>query len=307
MIYSIEGAVWGALTAAWVSARLALAPSATDYATLISAVSASVVNLVASSTLANSEEVHAAYFNIVFSLWITYAYVVTEVGSAVSDARTSLEKSFFGGMYLPLIAAAISLSFLTVQMLIAAAAIHQRLWESLAWLDIAIVFINTAQASVWKQSPLYPAVILFSTLIVILSVPRWSSDFFSDRWILWSEYASVTISCACSAYTLGVALSLGTTTWVFGVAIALCLCGILTRTVFRGNSSRSIFRQVHPSTITPVVIPVVANRPAAEAGGGEASDSSQPVVSFVYPRANSEELLFSGSHHVQRQGVKKSL
>jgi hypothetical protein len=146
-IYAVEGVVWAALEAGWISLRLAMADSLLDQSILAAAALLSVFHLLLSSALGDSPKTEEAYFNAVLPMWITYAALVGD--AAVAPAR--LDRALFGGLTLFLVPAAISLAFLTVQTLLAAAAASRDgpLWRPEGmWLDGSILLLTAAHACI---------------------------------------------------------------------------------------------------------------------------------------------------------------
>lgn len=256
-LYSIEGVVWSALAAGWLTARLALTTSVIDQFAMVTAIVSSVVNMLACSALYQLDQVQSALFGIMFPIWITYAYVIAEaatVSSAVT--RVYLEKALFGGMYLPLVAAAISFAFLSVHVLITAAAIYQHLWLSSAWLDNSVILITTLQACLCHRAPsensIFAIVLAVNLLIILLAVPRTSN--IPKDFKVWGvnifpimEYANTTLLCMSVALTIGMAYASETTNYALSVVLIPCLAiFIVLRSVFMESPVGS-YEELEPS------------------------------------------------------------
>ena len=269
-VYALEGLVWSALTLAWVSSRLALSPSAADQAVLCFAIALSVCNVVACSVSPSSDQPQSAYFVVLFSLWITYAYLVVEAMSLSGTPQgAALEKALFGGLFMPLVAAAMSTALLTVQTLIAAAALRERLWVNSNWADVSVVFVTTVQTCLCRQSDvgtaIFAMVFVLNFFVLLLALPRLflPADMSLPLGIPLSsaaEYVNVTLACVSGALALGVAASKGTTLWALPVLLVLLLASLALRAA--GWQSQSQAQQ-------------------ADAGQSEGAPSGTPAVRFV--------------------------
>jgi len=144
-IYSVEGAVWGVLIFGWASARLSMADSLLDAAVTIPAAFAGVANLIACTLSDDSEAIQSSYFNIELPLWIVYASFVAEASSS-----TELTDTLFGYMAFALVAAALSMSLLTIQLLLSAAAIGPKLWQKLEWMDATVILLTAFHAGLGR-------------------------------------------------------------------------------------------------------------------------------------------------------------
>ena len=167
MIYALEAAVWGALTAAWLSLRLALTPSLADQSVLVAAIALAVLHLLLSSALDDSPQTEDAYFCALFPLWLLYACMAIE--AATSPLK--LNAALFGGLFLYQVAAAISLSILTVQVLLSAAAVARGgvIWKSSAlWLDHTLLLLSTLHACLSRESSLEFASVLLGLQIIVI-------------------------------------------------------------------------------------------------------------------------------------------
>jgi len=265
---------------AWISARLTLSSSPVDQGIMIFAIVLSVCNLVACSVLPDSDAVQEAYFTVIFSLWITYTYVVVELLS--TDSRTAMEKAWFGGLFGSLAGCALSLAFLTVQTLMAAAAIHEKLWANPVWIDVSVVFITTVQTSLCRQSEsgtaVFAVVFVLNFLIIALMAPRLflsagnSSEILGIHLASVVDYASVTLEGTSAALTFSIAVSRGTTTWVLPILLAFLIAGL-------------VFRVVNGSNNSP---------PPDQAGGNSAAptapSSQAPAAAFALPVAFEDPL-----------------
>jgi hypothetical protein len=219
-IYAVEAAVWAALTAAWVSLRFAMTPSLADQSLMVAAPLLSVFHLLLSSALGDSPATEEAYFNAVLPLWITYAALVGD--AAVSPAR--LDNALFGGLTLFLIPAAISLAFLTVQALLAAAAASRDgtpLWKPEAmWLDGTILLLTASQACLFHERQLgvaSTALSLDALLIVTLGGRLWGLEAKTAR--IFEIAHLCLIGLICILTVVGAYVS-GTTVWALVLVLA---------------------------------------------------------------------------------------
>ena len=274
-VYAVEAFVWSALAVAWISTRLALSSSPVDQGIMIFAAVLSLCNLVACSVLPDSDAVEDAYFSVIFPLWITYTYIVVELLNADSDSRASMEKAWFGGLFASLAACALSLAFLTIQTLMAAAAIHEKLWSNSAWIDISVVFLTTVQTSLCRQSDagtaMFSIVFILNFFTILLMVPRLFQlpVPYNEIWGIQVAsvvgYASVTLEGASSALTFGIAVSRGTTTWVLPILLAFCMAGLVFRMANGGSTAPPSAEQASGSASSNATSASSASAPASSA------------------------------------------
>lgn len=244
-IYSVEGAVWGVLIFGWTSARLSMADSLLDAALTIPAALAGVVNLVACTLSEDSEAIQSSYFNIEFALWMVYASFIVEASSS-----TELTDTLFGYMAFALVAAALSMSLLTVQLLLSAAAIGPRLWKDLAWMDATVILLTAFHAGLGRGAP--KAYGIASTILALnlaclgtLGARMWeiSRDEvweFGVRGAAFFEWLHVGFMLLTGILTVALAYVAKTTQWALITLLCALLTGIILRTVYWARSGGKV-------------------------------------------------------------------
>jgi len=289
-IYAVEGAVWAALTAAWISLRLAMAASLADQSMLVSAALLSVFHLILSSALSDSPKTEEAYFNAVLPIFIAYAALVGD--AAVSPAR--VDRAFFGGLALFLVPAAVSLAFLTVQTLLAAAAASRdgSPWKPEAmWLDGAILLTTAVQACLFQQHQLGIASTLLGLhigFIVSLGARLWK---FSPDTMLGSismPYFLEILHCCLigviCALAIGGAYDSGTTVWALIVVLApLMALSIVRVLAWPSQVAQSHSDEQHRQP--PSEQHAHAEQAAASLVYAHPNYTPPPVMTFVQPSA----------------------
>ena len=223
MIYALEAAVWGALTAAWLSLRLALTPSLADQSVLVAAIALAVLHLLLSSALDDSPQTEDAYFCALFPLWVLYACMAIE--AATSPLK--LNAALFGGLFLYQVAAAISLSILTVQVLLSAAAVARGgvIWKSSAlWLDHTLLLLSTLHACLSRESSLEFASVLLGLQIIFigtLGLRLWNFEAVFGTLPLSHifEILHASVAGVLGILTVAAAYKARTTAWVLPVVI----------------------------------------------------------------------------------------
>jgi len=170
MIYALESAVWAALTAGWLSLRLILTPSLADQTVRVSAIALAVFHLLLSSALYDSPKPDIAYFAALFPQWVLYVCMLLEAGTA----PVRVDNALFGGLFLYFSAAAISLAFLTVQVLLSAAAVAHRgqIWRASAlWVDHTLLLLSSLHACLSQESHLeFASALLVMQVIFIVTL-----------------------------------------------------------------------------------------------------------------------------------------
>lgn len=134
-IYSVEGAVLSCVTIAYLAARASLTSAPLEDAHLVPAAVLGIFALVCTTITPNVERVQRTYFHVIFAFWLSLAYGLVEAATA-------------GAIQVNTFSASVSLALLTVQVLIAAAAVSETLWHGSAWADLAVILITWFQACV---------------------------------------------------------------------------------------------------------------------------------------------------------------
>ena len=236
-IYSVEGAVWGVLIFGWASARLSMADSLLDAAVTIPAAFAGVANLIACTLSDDSEAIQSSYFNIELPLWIVYASFVAEASSS-----TELTDTLFGYMAFALVAAALSMSLLTVQLLLSAAAIGPRLWKDLVWMDATVILLTAFHAGLGRGAPnAYPvacAILVLNLACLgtlgarMWEIPRdtvWKCNIHAAAFVEWLH---VGFMCFTGVLSVALAYIAKTTQWALITLLCALITGIIVRTVY---------------------------------------------------------------------------
>ena len=294
-IYAVEAVVWAALTAAWVSIRFAMTPSLADQSLMVAAPLLSVSHLLLSSALGDSPATEEAYFNAVFPIWIVYAALVGD--AAVAPAR--LDRALFGGLTLFLAPAAISLAFLTVQALLAAAAASRDgtpLWRPEAmWLDGVILLSTAAHACLFHEPQLGIASVVLGLhvlFMISLGARLWGFDAnlklgtVSVTYLL--EIAHLCLIGLICPLTVGAAYASGTTVWALIATLAPSAALSVVRFVAWTPSSN----RAHANQQQPAVDFSPSAPPASQAA--DFQPSAPPASqAFAHPNAQGAAMTFA--------------
>ena len=253
-IYSVEGAVWGCLTVSWLAVRLSLSRSPLEEAALISAAVLGVSSLVCSSFSTSQEDTNRLYFNMLFAIWLAFVYETAECLTISSLGDKFLSASALGSVF-PTASAAISLSLLTVQVLIAAAATSESVWRDCGWADATVVLVTSfqvcAQRTFFEDAALswvFNSIIFLANagILAVLGLRSLAQfplsmgiQLLSAEQIMY--ITSISLIVLSSAFTLAAAYMSGTTLWalpvVLGIAISSSVWHLLFHTEYREAAS----------------------------------------------------------------------
>lgn len=269
-VYSVEGAVWGVVTLGWITSRLTMAGSVLDQAVGISMAVGSILNLLGCTLAVDSDQVQFAFFTLSLPLWIVYAYFIAETMSS-----PSVETLLFGSMIFPLVSSALSMAFLTVQVLLSAAALGPNLWKKSTWADASVIFLTGFQAALcWDAADglgiscaiLAADLLCLASLWVRLLELRQGQVFLKIFTGSNIEIVHAAFVCVAGVLAVGLAAMAKTTTWVLPILMASLLLGIVLRTVYwkpaseearEGHASAVLgFPGEHPAAPAPAPAPV---------------------------------------------------
>lgn len=228
-IYALEGAVLSCLTVAYTVARSGITQAPLEDAHIIPAAVLGIFVLLCTTLAQNLERVQRLYFHVIFAFWLSLVYGLVEAFSV-------------GGLAVNPLTAAISLALLTVQTLIAAAAVSDTMWQGITWADLSLILITWYHACLHHGNPqlLSAAVItcFVNSLSVCLLVVRpfyelfpdqVGTDKFSLQQIL--EILSASLKALAVVLAICVAYVSGGTTWGLPVVLILPVAFVVKHTV----------------------------------------------------------------------------
>ena len=228
-IYALEGAVLSCLTIAYIVARASFTQAPLEDAHLIPAAVLGILALLCVTLAHNLERVQRLYFHVIFAFWLSFAYGL-------------LEAFLVGAFNLNPLTSAVSLAFLTVQVLIAAAAVSETMWNGIAWADLSIILITWYHACLHHGTPplFFAAVVtcfvnsLSTALLFIrpfyeLFPDKVGTDKFSLQQIL--EILSASLKALAVVLAVSVAYPSGGTTWGLPVVLAIPVALVVRHTV----------------------------------------------------------------------------
>lgn len=148
-VYTVEAVVFCVGGLAWQFARQSLfsAPALLD-SVLISMLFASALLSLVLTTFLDAPSIHASHYQLCLTLFLFYLYVLLD-DAAAPTARYACP--LFGNMPIYQAAGGLTLAFLAVLTLCAAAAARDRLWRSPAWAIGLLVLTTGLHASVKRQ------------------------------------------------------------------------------------------------------------------------------------------------------------
>ena len=293
-IYALEAAIWGALTAAWVSLRLAVAQSLADQSILIAAVCLAVVHFVLSSIIGNSARTDGAYFNALFPLWAVFTLMVVEA----STSPIGIDKALFGGATLFVIPAACSLAFLTVQTILSAAAVCQNtpLWNlrPALWVDETILLVSAVYSCLCSESQLEFAGLLLGLQILFigtLGARLWETDYefligaytipLAQIW----EIVHDALGCVLCILTVAAAYVTHTTKWALVVVAAMLVALVIVRAIYWSHAA-DVASTAHPDGPPPEPAPL-QHPSAALVFASQGVSPQQPIGRLLAPPSTS--------------------
>lgn len=149
-IQSVEGAVWAAFSASWLSLRLYIGGARLDAWIVAPTASFAVVTLVLSAVLPlYVREFEKKFFQHAFGAWLASV-------SLALDAATSkgAQQAFLADPWLSVASVALSAAFATVQMLAAAGAAGNAMFAGQGglWVDSYFLLVTAAQACAFRSS-----------------------------------------------------------------------------------------------------------------------------------------------------------
>jgi hypothetical protein len=228
-IYALEGAVLSCLTIAYIVARARFSQAPLEDANLIPAAVLGIFALLCATLAQNLERVQRLYFHVVFAFWLSLAYGLLEAFSV-------------GALNVNPLTAAVSLALLTVQVLIAAAAVSETMWSGILWADLSIILVTWYHACLHHGTPplLTAAVVtcfvnsLSTALLFIrpfyeLFPDKVGTDKFSLQQIL--EILSASLKALAVVIAMAVAYPSGGTTWGLPVILTLPMGFLIRHTV----------------------------------------------------------------------------
>lgn len=228
-IYALEGAVLSCLAISYLVARASLTQAPLEDAHLIPGAVLGIFVLVCVTVTATPERVQRLYFHVIFGFWFSMVYGIMESFSV-------------GAIQINPFTASISLAFLTVQTLIAAAAVSETMWRGIAWADVSIILVTWFQACVNHETPQLLAtaamicfvnslsiLILFSRLFYEIIPESIGTGGFSLQQIL--EILSASLKGLNIVLALALAYTSSSTTWALPVALAIPMAFVVKHTV----------------------------------------------------------------------------
>lgn len=282
-VYGVEGAVWGCFTGAWLALRLSLARSPVEEFALIPVAGLAVCALLATSASGKAGGalgVELALFHVAFGMWATLVYATAEGLLNTEFARGVLENQTFAVASL-----AVSLSFLTIQTLVAAAAVRSpSVWARTAWAKAVVVLVTTLHACTKHDSQQYLAlsvIILWADFAAACLEPfqQWGLPLelgvgpLSAQQIL--DICSLSLQVVSSCFALGLAYASGRTQWALPPFLALPLAALVYDLV-TGDNYRAM----------PSAPPEDLVRPAEQPARQQPQPQPQPPQKpgFVFPQ-----------------------
>ena len=241
-IYSVEGAVWACLTISWLVARLSLSKSPLEESVLIAGAALALGNLLCGSLANDREQGERLCFHMTFALWLFFVYAVAECLStpALGDKLT-LSPSL--GSVLSVASVGLSLALLTIQTLVAGAAVSESLWAGAAWADAFLPLVASFQACAshtTASSMSLSALVLWTSFCVFtlfgirfaFSLPLESKVglITLDQFL---EILSLSLKSCCTVFALVLAYANGKTTWALPAAFAVPLAIGTLKLIFK--------------------------------------------------------------------------
>jgi len=228
-IYALEGAILSCLTVAYVVARGSLTRAPLEDAHLIPAAVLGIFALLCTTLAQKLERVQRLYFQVIFAFWLSLVYGLLEAFSV-------------GALNVNPLTSAVSLAFLTVQMLIAAAAVSETMWDGVVWADLFIILVTWYHACLHHGTPQLLSAAVVTCFVNSLSTAllfvrpfyevfpdKVGTDKFSLQQIL--EILSASLKALAIVVGMAVAYSSGGTTWGFPVVLALPVVFVVRHTV----------------------------------------------------------------------------
>lgn len=290
-IYSVEGAVWAALSVSWLIARTSISRSPLEEAAIIPAAILGVSNLLCSSISSNRENSERLYFQMIFAVWFAFLYEILECITIPELTSRYLHHSSLGSI-LSVASASLSLAIVTVQTLIASAPVSDTLWQDYSWTYATVPLVSSFHACSshdTAQSMGLSAVILFSGASVFsLLIVRAAGQFPLDMGILdlsldqILEITCISLKVLCAIFALSLAYTTGHTTWLLPVALAIPLVFSCIHLIFKSQFREIKDASEQPSA--PTQRDVEAIQPKAEKAV-EQKKAPAPQISPLNPSA----------------------
>lgn len=265
-IYAVEGAVWSCIVLAWVVLRCNISNAAFEVSALGPAVIMSFCNLLASSLATARETAETLYFQVLFGIWLAFAYETLDVMGSSNLAGIVL-----GNQALGMASMAVSVALLTVQTLVAAAAVSESLWDKCTWADVAIVFVTAFHACVkhdTHQGMGFAVVILFCDCAALLLLAVRELAQFPLEWGLGplslDQIISITIlslETVSIGFAMGHAYAEKNATWLLVVALALPLAVNIAKLILTPNYRPEQAMPVIPVALSPPPPPPPPEQP----------------------------------------------
>ena len=169
-VYSVEAVVFCVCALAWQFARqsLSVSPALLDSVLITTLFASAVLCLVLASFL-DAPSVHASHYQLCLVSFLFYLYILLD---DAASSNTRYVCPLFGNMPVYQAAGGVTLAFLAVLTLCAAASARDRLWRSPAW-AVGLLVLTTGLHASLKRS-LDPAsslpVVIYAVLAVMLAM-----------------------------------------------------------------------------------------------------------------------------------------
>jgi hypothetical protein len=224
---------------------------------LVPAAVLGVINLLRASLTTSETSGERFYFHMIFALWLAFVYEIIECLFIPDLLKKFMYSSSLGSVF-SVVSVSISLALLTIQTLVAAAAVRENLWLGTSWTDAYIPIVATFHASVNHNSTqfmVFAVIILHMSLCIFLlliirntgvlpstiQVGLLSIDEFFD-------IMSISFKIICSSFAIATAYIGNTTVWALPVALALPI--FLNTFIFLFNFDFTKVRKVSRSRYT---------------------------------------------------------
>jgi hypothetical protein len=245
-IYSVEGAVWACLTVSWLAIRNSASKSPLEEASLVVAAALAFTNLLCTSFSQERKATQRLYFQLIFAVWVAFAYEIADCLTASKLSDRYLNSPGIGRS-LSIFSAAVSLALLTVQMLIAAAAVPELLWQGTEWTDVLVALAASFQACAHHGNPqsveyalsvlvvMMSFCVLATTAVRLLAVfpPTFGIGLLSVDQIL--QIINISLKVVSSGFALGLAYSTGSPTWALPLVLFIPIALNTVVLIFESN------------------------------------------------------------------------
>lgn len=261
-IYTVEGAVWACLSVSWLAIRLSASRSPLDESAVVLAAALALTNFACASLSTDSKNAQRLYFQVVFAAWVSLAYQVADCLSVPALSDKYLNSPGLGHFF-SVFSVAVSLALLTVQMLVAGAAVPDVLWQGTEWTDVLVALAALFQACAFHGHP-QSAEYAISVLIIIMSfsilaltcvcslvVFPLSSGIGSLSVDQILQISSISLKVVCSGFALGLAYSSGSATWALPLVLLVPVALDTMMLIFESNYRELQGEQQHEASAPP--------------------------------------------------------